>query len=120
MPAKKKAVPADLGRVDLVAGIRPVAFEQPGRVGIIGVADGHFRGLGVIPLTIFGKDVDHFERPARGRDDAGIDDAPPGRVTAYFNLRIELVQEPLEYIILEHTLPKPANSRGIGGFVVIE
>jgi hypothetical protein len=76
MPAKKKAVPADRDRVDLVAGLRPVAFAQS-RIDIIGVTDGHFRRATSILFTIFAKDVDHLKRTARGRDDAGIDDGPP-------------------------------------------
>ena len=110
MAAKQKAVPTVRGRVDLVAVIRSIAFAQPGRVGIIGVADGHFRGLGVILFPIFGKNVDHLERTARGRDDTGVDDGSlTDQQSTSLKLMIELIQEALEHIFLEQALPKPAN-----------
>ena len=121
MPAEHKAVPTVRGGVNFVAIIRPVALAQPGRVGIVGVADGHIRRVTGIFLAVLGQHVENLDRTTCGRNDAGIDNGPfANQKTLAFQLMVEFVQQALEDIVLHQALTETTDRAGVRHLVVVQ
>ena len=94
--------------VDFVPVIRAITLAQPGRISVIGIADCHIRPALVVFLTILREHVEHLERPARGRNDAGVDDGSfPDEEAASLQLMVELVQQTFLHIALREATAKP-------------
>jgi len=121
MPPEHKTVPTVRGGVDLVAVIRPLAFTQPSRVGIVGVADGHIRRVTGIFLAILRQHIEDLEGMTCGGNDAGIDNSPfADEQSPAFQLMVAFVQQPLEAIALHQALAETADRGGVRHLVAVQ